>query len=61
MDDTTIKQIVNGIGAVTELLGVYKKGLVRNGFSRTESLQMCMDFVRMIFENILSMHTEDDE
>ena len=45
-----IEQLVTGIGATAEFLGVMRKALEANGFTREESVGMCTELLlEMIF------------
>ena len=38
---------VNRLRALGEMLGVYRNGLLENGFTREEAIDLCKDYVRM--------------
>ena len=45
-----IESLVTGIGATAEFLGVMRKALEANGFTREESVDMCTELLlAMIF------------
>lgn len=40
-----IKKMIEGIGAIAELAGVFLKELLRNGFTREEAVTIISDFI----------------
>ena len=45
-----IKNLINGIGAMAEVLGVYRTSLLQSGFSCEEAFKLSQDLEQMIFE-----------
>ena len=39
-----IENIVDAVGALGEILGVYRDSLLKNGFTRNEAIVLCEDF-----------------
>lgn len=46
MDNDKVNQFVAGMGALAELLGVFKAGLEGQGFDRDEIMCLCLEYLR---------------
>lgn len=45
MDNDTLKDFIQGIGAICETAGLLRTGFINNGFTREEAVQMASDFI----------------
>ena len=45
-----VKELLDALSALSELLGEYRAGLMRNGFTRKEALEMCKEYQRDLLE-----------
>lgn len=41
-----VDALINSLGGMAEMLGVYRDGLMHNGFTRREAIELCNDMVR---------------
>ena len=46
LDKNDIEKMITALGAMAELLGVFKKELMNNGFDDGESLALCIEWMR---------------
>ena len=46
--NNNVDKFVTGMGALAEALGVFRDGLIKNGFTREEALGLCAEFMAMI-------------
>lgn len=45
MYNDTLKDFIQGIGAICETAGLLRTGFINNGFTREEAVQMASDFI----------------
>lgn len=41
----SIKDLINGMGALAETAGIFRDMLVKNGFTRSEAISMCKTYI----------------
>lgn len=44
-----IDRLLDVVGAIGEILGVYHKSLLKNGFTREEALILCVEFADCLY------------
>ena len=44
-----IDKLLAAVGAIGEILGVYFKSLLKNGFTREEALVLCVEFADCLY------------
>jgi len=54
-----IKNLITGIGAIAELLKLYRDSLLANGFTREEAFCLCQDLEQMVFSAATGGNNED--
>lgn len=45
MDNSKLKEFIQGIGAICETAGLLRTGFLNNGFTREESVKMTSEFI----------------
>lgn len=55
-----IKGLIMGIGAIAELLKIYRDSLLANGFTREEAFILCQDLEQMVFETAGGNRNDED-
>lgn len=45
MDNSKLKEFIQGIGAICETAGLLRTGFLNNGFTREEAVKMTSDFI----------------
>lgn len=51
MDNDTLKNLINGIGAMCEMAGLLRDNLIKNGFTRDEAVAIVNSFIVETFSN----------
>ena len=59
--ENQISKLIEGIGAIAELAGVFFKELLRNGFTREEAVSMVRDFISTTMISGLNHKEDNDE
>ena len=56
-----VSDLINGMGALAEILGVYRDALLKNGFSREEALGLVADYALLVLEGATGIGGDDGE
>ena len=51
MDKDTLKQLINGLGAICEMAGIIRDNLMKNGFTRKEACEMASEVILEMFKS----------
>lgn len=54
-----VNGFVVGMGALAEMLGVYRDALLKNGFSREEALGLVADYALLVLEGAIGIGGDD--
>lgn len=46
-----VEQMITAINALAEMMGEYRDGLIRNGFTRNEAIEMCKEYTKTVLGN----------
>ncbi|GHU96506.1 hypothetical protein FACS1894208_11220 [Clostridia bacterium] len=56
MNDAQVKELIDGLGAMSEMLGAYRDMLLIQGFTRVEAVQLCQAYMAITLSNKPSQH-----
>ena len=54
-----VSELITGMGALAEILGVYRDALLKNGFSREEALGLVADYALLVLEGAIGIGEEE--
>ena len=49
MNENDVAKLINGIGAIAEVSGLFLKELMKNGFTREESMVLVGEMIKVTF------------
>lgn len=51
MNKNDVTKLINGIGAIAEVSGLFLNELMKNGFTREESMVLVVEMIRVTFSS----------
>lgn len=49
--DNQLKKLIEGIGSMAEMAAIIRDALIKNGFTRSEAVDIASDFITSIIRN----------
>lgn len=54
-----LSELLTAINALAEMIGEYRDGLIRNGFTRKEAIELCKEYTKTVLGNGKSKDAND--